>query len=112
MKNLTTVPEPKEAETVPNTALLETLPLDVKKYQSHMEEFDLTEEQKAELLETLWSIMAAFVDLGFGTDAVQYLFRDNGPNSLNSEEDEVEDKKPSSRFNHVALKAEEKEDRS
>lgn len=109
MKNITTIPETKAEETVPIKAT-GSLPLDVKKYQHHMEEFDLTEEQRIELLQTIWSIMAAFVDIGFGVDAVQYIFRDNSRNSLDSNGDETEDNNPSTRFNHIALNSKAKED--
>lgn len=46
---------------------------DVAKYHEHVKDFDLTEEEQGELLKSLWSIMAAFVDLGFGVDSVQLL---------------------------------------
>jgi len=42
---------------------------DLEKYRHHLDELDLTEEQKQELLITLWQIMTQFVDLGFGRDA-------------------------------------------
>ena len=42
---------------------------ELEKYRHHLDEFDLTEEQKDELLVTLWQIMIQFVDLGFGRDA-------------------------------------------
>lgn len=47
------------------------LPLDVNKYLPYVEDFDMSEEKKAEFLHTLWSIMSAFVDLGWGVDSVQ-----------------------------------------
>ncbi len=109
MKNITTIPETKAEETAPIKAT-GSLPLDVKKYQHHTEVFDLTEEQRIELLQTIWSIMAAFVDLGFGVDAVQYIFRDNCPISLDSEGDEKAEYATSPRFNHSALGIKEKED--
>lgn len=46
---------------------------DIEKYRDDITEFDLTDEQADELLKTLWTIMSAFVDLGFGVDSVQYL---------------------------------------
>ncbi|MEW8372665.1 MAG: hypothetical protein AB2722_02050 [Candidatus Thiodiazotropha sp.] len=46
---------------------------DLEKYREHVKDFDLSEEEQAELLQTLWSIMAAFVDLGFGVDSIQLL---------------------------------------
>jgi hypothetical protein len=51
-----------------------TLQFDPGKYREHVDDLDLTEVQKAELLKTLWWIMATFVDLGFRVDSVQYLF--------------------------------------
>ena len=39
-------------------------------YRPYMAEFDLSEEQANELLATLWEIMKAFVDLGFGVDSI------------------------------------------
>lgn len=45
-------------------------------YRHHLDDFDLTEEQQNELLETLWSIMSIFVDIGWGVDTVQMFFPD------------------------------------
>ena len=47
------------------------LSFDYEKYAPYLEDADLTEEQKREFLETLWSIMVSFVDLGFGIHPVQ-----------------------------------------
>lgn len=38
---------------------------DASRYATHVEDLDLTDVQQRELLETLWSILATFVDLGF-----------------------------------------------
>lgn len=51
--------------------LVSVPPLDTDKYREYVDDLDLSEEQKVELLRTLWWIMAAFVDLGFGVDSVQ-----------------------------------------
>ena len=40
-------------------------------YLAFLDDTNLSEAQKIELLQTLWSIMSAFVDLAFGTDPVQ-----------------------------------------
>ncbi len=45
--------------------------LDVSLYESYLADSDLTGEQKREFLETLWSIIVGFVDLGFGIHPVQ-----------------------------------------
>lgn len=44
------------------------LELDPQEYLADLEEFDMTEEQKIELLEKLWEIMRSFVELGFEID--------------------------------------------
>ena len=45
-------------------------------YRHHLDEFDLTQEQQNELLQTLWSIMSTMVDIGWGVDTVQILLPD------------------------------------
>jgi hypothetical protein len=44
------------------------LELDQEKYLPELAEFDLTEAQKREFLETLWSVMRTFVEAGFRVD--------------------------------------------
>ena len=44
------------------------LHLDVRKYQGYLAEFDLSETQQIEMLETLWSMMSSFVELGFARE--------------------------------------------
>lgn len=46
-------------------------PPKVDEYREYLDEFEITEDQKTELLSTLWWIMVSFVDMGFGVDAVQ-----------------------------------------
>lgn len=48
-----------------------TLTVDVEKYRSLLDEADMTEEQKEEFLQALWSIIVSFVELGFGVHPVQ-----------------------------------------
>ncbi|GEM_PF-1387200 len=78
--------------------------LDIKKYQPHIEEFDLTDEEQRNLLETLWSIMTSFVDIGFGVDVVQLLFKRAASDSFNSEPDALEIKDQLNNFNHISCK--------
>lgn len=47
------------------------MPPDINKYRKYVDDFDLTEEQKKELLKTVWSIMEDFVDKAFGRHPVQ-----------------------------------------
>jgi hypothetical protein len=44
------------------------LALDLNKYRAEIEDFQITDEQAEELLRTLWSIMSAFVELGFSVN--------------------------------------------
>lgn len=55
----------------PDEAPLTPLTLDPGEYHKHLDEFDLTEEQKLALLQTLWTIMQTMVDIGFGLDSTQ-----------------------------------------
>jgi hypothetical protein len=43
---------------------------DLREYLPHLDGTNLSEDQKIELLQTLWSIISAFVDQGFGVDSV------------------------------------------
>ncbi|MEM5474816.1 hypothetical protein [Pacificibacter sp. AS14] len=40
-------------------------------YLPFFEDEDISEDQKREMIEALWSIMVSFVDLGFGIHPVQ-----------------------------------------
>ncbi len=48
-----------------------TLTVDVEKYQAFLDGADMTEVQKEEFLQALWSIIVSFVDLGFGVHPLQ-----------------------------------------
>ncbi|WP_208348946.1 hypothetical protein [Pseudaestuariivita rosea] len=50
---------------------LPKLTLDWEAYLPLLEDEDIPDDQKRELIETLWSIVVAFVDLGFGIHPVQ-----------------------------------------
>lgn len=50
------------------------LELDPGEYMGYLEDCDLTEAQKVDFLQTLWSIMAAFVELGFTTNICEQIF--------------------------------------
>jgi len=48
-----------------------TLTLDVDYYQSYLDDMDIPEDKKKELIDTLWQIVVSFVDLGFGIHPLQ-----------------------------------------
>ena len=47
------------------------LSLDMEKYLGQVEDWNLTEEQKREFIETLWGLLVAFAELGFGISAAE-----------------------------------------
>ena len=47
------------------------LEVDVEKYLHYTRAFDLPEDQQAQLIEAMWQIMKAFVDIGFEIHPVQ-----------------------------------------
>ena len=47
------------------------MPVDLEPYRPYVDRFDLTEEEKAELVETVEAIMDCFADWAFGLDPVQ-----------------------------------------
>jgi len=49
---------------------------DYEEYRAYLDEFDLTEAQKRELIDTVWAIMQSFVDQAFGLHPVQLARRE------------------------------------
>ncbi|MCR8723074.1 hypothetical protein [Frigidibacter sp. ROC022] len=47
------------------------LEIDVERYQSYLDNCDISDEQKAEFLKALWTVIVAFVDIGYGVHPVQ-----------------------------------------
>ncbi|MGH1349565.1 MAG: hypothetical protein ACRBBN_01970 [Methyloligellaceae bacterium] len=43
-----------------------TLTIDVEHYQTYLDDMDIPDEKKRELVETIYSIVVQFVELGFG----------------------------------------------
>lgn len=50
-----------------------TMGYDLDKYRPHVDEFDLTDEQKQALLKSIWDVMESFVDRSFQDDPVQQI---------------------------------------
>ena len=48
-----------------------TLQVDTKKYQAWLDDPELSDAQKEQIVEALWSIILCFVDLGFGVAPLQ-----------------------------------------
>jgi len=60
-----------DAPLTEHAAKYSTLPFDAGKYEVYLKDTDLSEPQRAEVLQILWSIMSTFVDIGFGVDSVR-----------------------------------------
>lgn len=74
----------------PTTAMLSFDPAD---YREHLGSCPITEAQKDELLRALWDIMCAFVDLGWGIDAVSLVLQNassSAPDSIEREQSKSE----------------------
>jgi hypothetical protein len=63
-------PDQKAGSTIVDASRSGPPSLDVERYRSHLSGLDLSGAQAAELLETLRSILSAFVDQAFGVDSV------------------------------------------
>ncbi len=72
-----------------------TLTVDVAKYEAFLEDTNMTDAQKEEFLQALWSVIVSFVELGFGVHPLQEVCGQNaethaerakdGFNGVNSE---------------------------
>lgn len=63
------------SKTINDTKNLE---FDWKLYEEYLDNADLTDEEKEQFIETLWSIIINFIDLGFGIHPVQQVDKSNG----------------------------------
>lgn len=95
--------------SVSELSYTDTPPFDPRDYYADLGDVDFTDEQKDELLRTLFSIMSAFVDLGFGVDSVQYLLPALAQNSSETESGEVQGILATPQFNWAADDAAEKD---
>ncbi len=48
-----------------------TVEVDIRKYQAWLDDPDLSDEQKEQIVKALWQIIICFVDLGFGVSPLQ-----------------------------------------
>lgn len=64
--------ETKKLKTETDYILTEPIvTVDYELYKHYLEDTDLDEQQKREVLEALWSIITSFVSLGFGVHPLQ-----------------------------------------
>ena len=67
---------------------------DIEKYRKYVDKFDLTEDQKVELIHTVWRIMESFVDRAFGIDSVQQILEAREAGDSIDESNRVESEEP------------------
>ena len=54
-----------------NTPARPILTVDVERYQEYLDGTDITDAQKEEFLQALWSMVVTFVEMGFGVHPLQ-----------------------------------------
>ena len=62
------------------------LTLDVALYEQYLEGEDLTDAEKHQFLEALWTIVVQFVDLGFGIHPLQSVHSEGSEGSISLQE--------------------------
>ena len=60
------------------------LKVDVERYQSYLEDTDMTPAQKEEFLQAMWLIMISFVELGFEVHPLQEVCGKDGQGNTQS----------------------------
>ncbi|MEM1285720.1 MAG: hypothetical protein AAGH43_10060 [Pseudomonadota bacterium] len=92
MTTRTTSGEPdSEAKLAPKAGAgeaskFQALTLDIELYQGCIDDPEMSVADKRELIETLWSIMVSFVDLGFGIHPLQQAQEGNASADPGSED--------------------------
>ncbi len=71
-------------DTNPTSPPRLTLTLDMEKYLSQIDDWDITETQKQEFIETLWGLLVSFAELGFEISPVEQALKACGQVGENS----------------------------
>ena len=76
----------------PNTPAFAAGPLsvDLEPYLPEVEEHFCSDEEAMEFLRTLWNIMCAFVDLGWGVDSIHFAFPELAEAALSSSDQDID----------------------
>lgn len=64
--------------------------VDVEKYKAFLDGSDMTESQKEEFLQALWSIVVTYVELGFGVHPLQQVCDDGSESDPDRKDKEFE----------------------
>ena len=54
------------------------MPWEFDRFKHHLDDFDMTDEQKREALHAVWQIMETFVDLAWSVDSTQLVLAERG----------------------------------
>lgn len=73
MEDVTIAHDTEHEAAPPDPQALPTIAFDAERYRPHVADLNLSAAREEELLRTLWDIMSAFVDIGWGVDSVQNL---------------------------------------
>ncbi|TVZ39775.1 hypothetical protein P886_4183 [Alteromonadaceae bacterium 2753L.S.0a.02] len=72
MSDCKDVDEIKRQHSEPQEGLV-PLECDTDKYSHHIDNFDLSEQEKIECMKMYWNLMISFVELGFAVDSIGIL---------------------------------------
>lgn len=84
-----------------NSGIASSMPT-VDEYREYLDDFEISETQKEELLRTVWWIAMTFVDIGWKVDSVQLCLPELGEISLGEDDDALELTDPKNDFNQNA----------
>lgn len=76
------------------------MPLDLEKYLTYLDEFDLTRAQKIEVIRSVWGLMESCVDQAFGVHPVQQACGSARENNLQSPARTLDSRKASGAIPH------------
>ena len=65
-----------ESDAVDSRVSFDDLAFNPDHFREDLAELELSREQENAILESLWNIMCAFIDIGWGVDSIQLLFPD------------------------------------
>jgi len=68
------------------------MPLDIEKYRHYVSQFDLTEQEQTELIQTVWAILESFVNQAFDRPPLQQCGRALEHNDLHAPLESLESK--------------------
>lgn len=83
----------------------------IEDYRQYVDRFDLSEEQKVELIETLWRIVQTFVDQAFGLLPVQQVVDRTSPASAEPDSHAIEwsNQEIANQFRRIAARSAERD---